>query len=330
VAQNIVEIGDVHVRIPVDNSGGDGPGHTEGGGMAEAADGGGRVRVQVPIDDGGGAATVQTEEGSDVAKKVADTGDVLVQTHIDEGGGAVQVTERGDVTKDWFDHTAVDEEVDMTQVVEDRGDDDVQIPVNDVGGGAVLFQAIGEADVAKVHEGDVVAKNIDNEHDDQVPVAEGAELTKIEVTLAREEAENEFMMANQGCFAHGVDVVGEVAVIKNNTSGDAIPVEDDEGAELIEENFEGVQVSVEIKPEEDKDEEGGGEVPTLDDKEGGRLGSMMTKQGCFAHGGEGGVAKSTQPRSCAFLLVVNAGKFGPHGRSQAHLTAATCSDNNTG
>ena len=54
MAQNIVEIGDVHVRIPVDNSGGDGPGHTEGGGMAEAADGGGHVRVQVPVDDGGG------------------------------------------------------------------------------------------------------------------------------------------------------------------------------------------------------------------------------------------------------------------------------------
>jgi hypothetical protein len=77
----------------------------------------------------------------------------------------------------------------------------------------------------------------------------------------------------------------------------------------------------------DKDEEGGGDVPTPDDKEAGKLGIMMTKLGCFAHGGEGGIAKSTQLHSCAFLLVVNAGKLGPRGRSQAHLNAATCSDN---
>ena len=35
-----------------------------------------------------------------MAKNIADTGDVHVQTHIEEGGGAVQVSERGDVTKD--------------------------------------------------------------------------------------------------------------------------------------------------------------------------------------------------------------------------------------
>ena len=133
MAQNIVEIGDVHVRIPVDNSGGDGPGHTEGGGMAEAADGGGRVCVQVPIDDGGGAATVQTEEGSDVAKNVADTGDVHVQTHIDEGGGAVQVTERGDVTKD----------------NENCGGEHVQVPA---------VEAPEGADMAKHDEGDSMFK----------------------------------------------------------------------------------------------------------------------------------------------------------------------------
>ena len=41
------------------------------------------------------------------------------------------------------------------------------------------------------------------------------------------------------------------------------------------------------------------------------------------------LAKSTRLCSCAFLLVVNAGKLGPRDRSQAQLTGATWSDNNT-
>ena len=41
------------------------------------------------------------------------------------------------------------------------------------------------------------------------------------------------------------------------------------------------------------------------------------------------VAKSTRLCSCAFLLVVNAGKLCPRDRSQAQLTGATWSDNNT-
>ena len=122
-----------------------------------------------------------------------------------------------------------------------------------------------------------------------------------------------------------VDVVGEVDVIKNNTSGDEIPVEGDEGAKLFKTDTsgDGIRVRVEIKPEVDADEEGGGDVPTPDDKEAGKLGIMMTKQGCFAHGGEGGLAKCTRLLSCAFMLVVNAGKLGPRGRRQAPLTAAT-------
>ena len=56
---------------------------------------------------------------------------------------------------------------------------------------------------------------------------------------------------------------------------------------------------------------------------------LMAKEDHFAHGGEEGLAKSTRLRSCAFLLVVNAGKLGPRDRSQAQLTGATWSDNNT-
>ena len=60
-------------------------------------------------------------------------------------------------------------------------------------------------DVAKVDEGDVIAKHFDNGSADQVE--EGAEVTKmldqLEVPLARDENEEEFLMANQGYFAHG-------------------------------------------------------------------------------------------------------------------------------
>ena len=65
-------------------------------------------------------------------------------------------------------------------------------------------------------------------------------------------------------------------------------VDQPEGQHTFEENFEGVQV--------DKDEEGGGEVPNPDVNEAGKLGIIMTKHGCFAHGGEGGIAKSAQLR----------------------------------
>ena len=50
---------------------------------------------------------------------------------------------------------------------------------------------------------------------------------------------------------------------------------------------------------------------------------LMAKEDHFAHGGEEGLAKSTRLRSCAFLLIVNAGQIGPRGRSQSQLIAGT-------
>ena len=77
---------------------------------------------------------------------------------------------------------------------DEKGDDDVLIPVND--------------------EGDVMANHIDNEHDDQVPVEEGVELTKmldqLEVTQAREDVK-ECLMAKEEYFAHG----GEEGIAKS-------------------------------------------------------------------------------------------------------------------
>ena len=96
----------------------------------------------------------------------------------------------------------------------------------------------------------------------------------------------------------------------------------DEEETVAEEEFEGVQVSVETKPEVAEDEEDGGDIPTSDDKEAWKLGILMSKQECFGHERGGGIAKCTRLLCCAFMLVGNAGKLGPRGRGQAHLTAA--------
>ena len=55
----------------------------------------------------------------------------------------------------------------------------------------------------------------------------------------------------------------------------------------------------EIKPEVDTDQEGGGDVPTPDKEEAGKLGILMTKQKCFGHERGGGIAKSACG-NCAF------------------------------
>jgi hypothetical protein len=89
---------------------------------------------------------------------------------------------------------------------------------------------------------------------------------------------------------------------------------------VAEEEFEEVQVSVDTKPEVDKDEEGGGDTP--DDRKTVKLGNLMSKRECFGHESREGLAKCTRLLSCAFMLVGNAGNLGPRGRSQAHLTAA--------
>ena len=142
--------------------------------------------------------------------------------------------------------------------------------------------------------GDGICVQVDNE----------AELAKkVEQTEGPHTME-EIMMAKQDRFDHAT-VDEEVTVADEDVEGG------------------GVQVPVEMGPEMDRDEEGGGDVTTPDDKEAGKLGITMTKQGCFAHGGEGGLANCMRLLSCTFMLVVNAGKLGPRGRRQAPLTAAT-------
>ena len=81
-------------------------------------------------------------------QNIADIGDVHVHTHIDEGGGGVQVTERGDVTRD----------------DNDGSDEHVQVPGDDRDN---AVEATKGADIAKVDEEDVIDKHIDNNHDDQ-------------------------------------------------------------------------------------------------------------------------------------------------------------------
>jgi hypothetical protein len=69
---------------------------------------------------------------------------------------------------------------------------------------------------------------------------------------------------------------------------------------VAEEEFKGVQVSVETKPEVDEDEEGEGDIPTPDDNEAGKIDQMlMTKHGSFGHMRGGGIAKNACG-NCAF------------------------------
>ena len=125
-----------------------------------------------------------------MTKVVEDRGDVHVQVRCDDGGGAVEVHKGEDMARG------------------DEVDDDVHIPADD-GGGTVHVHT-------QDNEGDVMAKHIGNESDDQVLVEEGGrELTKmldkLEVTLAREEAEEEVLMAKEKYLAHG----GEGGIAKS-------------------------------------------------------------------------------------------------------------------
>jgi hypothetical protein len=319
-------------NAPVDESGGAVLVHTDVRAVLTVNDGSGAVPV--PVDSEGGTVHIQARDAD------SGTGDVHVHAHIDEGGGTVQVTERRAVTKydgggsvydgvfdehdqvddeakilmakhDWFVHATADEEVavakhsiaggegavnapvekkvDMTKVVEDQGD--VQVHY----GGAV-----------KDEEGAYVIKTNTIRDGINVQVDDGAELTKIVGTTEGLHTMEKILMTDQDRFDHAT-IDEEITVAK--------------------EEFEGVQVTVEIEHELDNVNEGGGYIPTPDDKEAGKLGILMSEQECFGHERGGGIAKCTRLLSCAFMLVVNAGKLCPRGRRQAHLPAATCSDN---
>jgi hypothetical protein len=146
------------------------------------------------------------------------------------------------------------------------------------------------------------------------------------------------LMTKQDWFVHAAPNE-DVAVAKYDVAGgdgtvnapvekevDLTKVVEDKGDVHVPAHSDEGGGAVKVKPGVDKD---GGDVPTPEDKKDGKLGNMMTKPERFAHGGGGGIAKSTRLCSCAFLLVVNAGKLGPRDRSQAQLTGATWSDNNT-
>ena len=150
------------------------------------------------------------------------------------------------------------------------------------------------------------------------------------------------LMTDQDWFVHATDN-GDFAVAKYNDGGGdgtvTATVEKEVDLTKVVENQGDVQVpahidegggQVEIKPAVDKEEEGGGDKPTPDDKETGKLVVLMTKLEGFGHEGGEGLAKCTRPLSCAFMLVGNAGKLGPRGRHQAHLTTAPWSEYNTG
>ena len=263
-------------RVPVEEGGGAVP--------VPVDDRGGTDQVRVPITDGGGDGPVHTDGGGVMAEAVHGGGHVRVQAHTDEGGGAVQVTKRGDVTKD----------------NENCGGEHVQVPA---------VEAPEGADMAKHDEGDNMFKTDTSGDGVRARVGDKAELTRQVGTAEGLHTIVKIMMANLNRVDH--------ATI-------------DEGEIVAEEEFEEVQVSVDTKPEVDKDEEGGGDIPTPDDKEAGKLEILMSKQVCFGHERGEGITKCTRLLSCAFMLVGNVGKLGPRGRRQAHLTTAPWSECNTG
>jgi hypothetical protein len=240
--------------------------------------------------------------------------------------------------------------------------------VTDDDGGDEHVQVSGDdRDTAvEVTEGDVMAKYIDNNHDDQVSVEDGAVLTKMlvqmEVTVGdlrniqrprsvmrepvkksppvqrkhvREppqvrhddvheggdlgkhdtaDRDQEVLHANDVPVQEGEGAVGDPVahghgVVDDDPSNGGIcaNVDDtaeglptiDDGETMAEEEFEEVQVLVNTEPEVDKDEEGGGGVPTPDDREAGKLVVLMTKQECYGHVRGGGIAKSACG-NCAF------------------------------
>ena len=123
---------------------------------------------------------------------------------------------------------------------------------NDEGGDTGQFQINEKEDVAEYIDGDSTAQV-------QVPVDEGG---------------------------------GDVQVPDDESGGeDAVNAPVEAGVDMAKDD-EGVRVPVDEGPELAKDEEGGGVIPAPVDGEAGRLRIVMTKQDCFAHGGEGGIAKS--------------------------------------
>ena len=145
---------------------------------------------------------------------------------------------------------------------------------------------------------------------------------------------DEMLMTNQDWFVHAADA-GDFAVAKYNDGGgddtvnatvekevDLTEVVGDQGDVQVQAHIDEGGGQVEIEPTVDKDEEGGGSMPTPEDNEARRLGILMTKSERFGHEREGGIAKCTRLHCCAFMLVGNASKLGPRGRREAHLTTA--------
>jgi hypothetical protein len=341
------------------------------------------VDVIVPGSDGGGAASVEPEEGGDVAYDVVDTGDDNVHTHIDEGGGAFQVTENRAVTKYdggggvhdcvFDEHDHVDDEAEFTKeigpvacsrsvmrepvkksppVKKKQVREVPPVRHDDVQDGGILPNHHDDADQDRgaqhADDGDAAPGQEDGGDDavcvqaDQGPGAIQSSRTVVRKPVKKsppvqqkhvqESPPERHDDVHEGGEQGHHDAADREQGVPHANEGDGTvnaPVEKEVDLTKVVEDQGDVHVPAhidegggagEMKPEVDKD---GGDVPTPEDKKDGKLGIIMTKPERFAHGGGGGIAKSTRLCSCAFLLVVNTGKLGPRDRSQVHFTGAT-------
>ena len=172
--------------------------------------------------------------------------------------------------------------------------------------------------VLQKDEGDSVPGQ-DGAADD--PVERGpapAEVYKQFETAEGLHTREKMLMTDQDWFVHAADN-GDFAVAKYNDGGGdgtvTATVEKEVDLTKVVENQGDVQVPAHI-------DEGGGSMPTSEDNDAERLDFMMTKSERFGHEREGGIAKCTRLHCCAFMLVGNAGKLGPRGRHEPHLTTA--------
>jgi hypothetical protein len=198
-----------------------------------------------------------------VRRMVAEDGDVCTQVPQDEGGGT------GSIQADSGD--------DLNMLA--RGGNAIHTTVDAVGEADVIMNnASGDKNPVTDDESAYMIKNNTANDGIRVQVDDEAELTKkIGTTVGLHTMEG-FVMTKHDRVDH--------ATI-------------DEEETVAEEEFEGVQVSVESKPEVEEDEEGGGDIPTPDNKEAGKFEILMSKQECFGHERGGGIAKSACG-NCAF------------------------------
>jgi hypothetical protein len=301
VNKNIAAIVDVNVHTHIDEGGGAGQVNMTNVGTDLST---GDDHVHTHIDEGGGA--FQVTEHRAVTKY--DVGGVIHDCVINEHDN---VDEEAEFTKeigpDESSRSVMRKPVKRSPSVQKKP---VREPLPDrygdvhVGGEQVLYVAADrDQGVLHYNEDDVVPGQ-DGAADD--PIERGpapAGLTKQVGTAESLYKMEESLMTKRDWFVYAA-ADGDFAVAQYNEAGgngtvnatfekavDLTKVVEDQGDVHVPAHIDEGGGQGELNPAVDNDE-GGESIPTLEDKEAGRLGMLMTKRKCFGHERGGGIAKS--------------------------------------